>query len=173
MSSPPELVQFGDLTPTHFSRHPVWIQCHGTDSEEPWHDATNEETFRPWLNDLPVDPSEGMLLVAATFTLADGSSCDGFVTPAMDSGRNDASVLGTMQPHMFLPTGRQQAFWQGMFPRAADRQQLYDDLGRTDGIFPIAFKVRPGLTTGLDRGQIDGFYTTKGLRGPVDHGFAS
>lgn len=168
MSDRPELVQFGDLTPTHFNRHPVWIQCHCTDSEQSWHDDTNEETFRPWTQDLPAAPSEGMLLVAATFTLADGSSFDGFVTPAMDSARDDDRVLGTMQPYMFLPTGREQAFWQGMFPRAADRQRLYDDLGRTDGIFPISFKAWPGLTTGLDRGQIDGFYTTKGLRGPVD-----
>jgi hypothetical protein len=63
----PELKQFGDLTPADFERHPVWIACHTEDFAEPWFNETDEETFRPWTGPLPVGPSDGMLLVRATF----------------------------------------------------------------------------------------------------------
>jgi hypothetical protein len=65
----PLLKRFGDLTPADFESHPVWVSCHSADSEEPWYDETDEETFRPRQDALPADPSEGMLLVRATVTL--------------------------------------------------------------------------------------------------------
>lgn len=82
MPGRPELVQFGDLTPSHFHRHPVWIQCHVPDYDEPWYGDTDEETFRPFLESLPAGPESGMLLVHAVLTLADGTRLEGFVTPA-------------------------------------------------------------------------------------------
>jgi hypothetical protein len=38
----PELKQFGDLVEADFRRHPVWIQCHIVDYDEPWHDETDD-----------------------------------------------------------------------------------------------------------------------------------
>jgi hypothetical protein len=64
------------------TRGDPFAECHGTDSDEPWHDDVDEETFRPWRGALPADPSEGMLLVVATLTLNDGTTLDGFITPA-------------------------------------------------------------------------------------------
>jgi hypothetical protein len=42
------------------------------DNDEPWYDDTDEETFRPWLSEIPVAADE-MYLVACEFMMADGS----------------------------------------------------------------------------------------------------
>src|SRR6185503_15391472 len=44
----PGLKQFGQLTMEDFDLAPVWASCHSFDSNEPWFDDTDEETFRPW-----------------------------------------------------------------------------------------------------------------------------
>ena len=100
----PQLLQFGDLTPAHFAAHPVWIQSHILDYDEPWYDETDEETFRPWTGQLPASPEEGMLLVAADLRLQDGTALEGFVTPALRDAANDPALLGTIQPQLFLPS---------------------------------------------------------------------
>ena len=104
----PELRQFGDLSSPDFDRYPVWIACHTEDFAEPWFNETDEETFRPWMAALPVGPSDGMLLVRASFELHDGSRHDGFLTPASKQGD-----LGTLQPHLFVG-GKSFALWGGM-----------------------------------------------------------
>lgn len=161
MPARPELVQFGDLTPDHFRRHPVWIQCHVADYDEPWYDDTDEETFRPFLEPLPAGPSAGMLLVHAALTLADGTRLEGFVTPSFpqDVTGPDAG-LGTMQPQLFLPSGRREWFWDGGVPRTAEaRRALYAELGRApEAVFPIEFRATPGLTDGVASGTVNGFY---------------
>lgn len=164
MAEHPQLVQFGDLTVAHFAAHPVWIQCHIVDYDQPWYEETDEETFRPWTGELPAGPEEGMLLVAAELTLSDGAALPGFVTPAFPDAAEDPMLLGTMQPQLFLPSGRRESFWDGRFARsAADRARLYIDLGRAvDDVFPIRFSARPGLTTGLAAGEIEGFYSRTG-----------
>jgi hypothetical protein len=169
MTKRPQLVQFGDLTPTHFATHPVWIQCHVVDYDQPWHDETDEETFRPWTGSLPVDPEEGMLLVAAELTLADGTTLEGFVTPALPDASDEPELLGTVQPQLFLPSGRRESFWDGMFPRSADaRARLYAGLARAaEGVFPIRFAAKPGLTTGLAVGTIAGFCSSDGPHEPA------
>ena len=40
--------------PDDFATHPVWVSCHSVDYDEPWYDGTDEETFRPWLSEIPV-----------------------------------------------------------------------------------------------------------------------
>jgi hypothetical protein len=150
----PELKQFGDLTPEDFERHPVWIGCHTADYGEPWYENTDEETFRPWTGELPVDASEGMLLVKATLELRDGSRHTGFVTPAHDEGD-----LGTQQPQIFAGN-RRFSFWGGMFGVPEEgRQALYAALGKSpDEVFPLRFSVVPSLASGVTSGQVDGFY---------------
>ena len=154
MKNKPELKQFGDLTAEDLIRHPVWVSCHTVDYDEPWYDDTDEETFRPWLNPVPVSPSDGMFLVRATLTFQDGTSHDGFVTPSIEP--ND---LGIMQPQCFLE-GQRHAFWHGMFGATSEeKESFYKAAGRKiQDIFPIRFVAIPGLTDGVATGQIAGFY---------------
>ncbi len=152
----PELKQFGDLSMGDFDRYPVWASCHSFDSEEPWYDETDEETFRSWKLALPVDPADGMFLVKATFHLPDGREFSGFVTPAHpEAGAN----LGLIQPYIAL-AGRVFAFWGGMVGVPPERRDaFYTALGgrRTD-VFPIQFSTLPGLASGVTSGVIMGFY---------------
>ena len=154
MANAPELKQFGDLTPDDFDRHPVWIACHGEDEGEPWYEDTNEETFRPWQGPLPVDPSEGMLLVRAKLQLQDGSVYAGIVTPASNDGD-----LGAIQPQMFVGDASF-GFWGGMFGvRSEQKEAFYAAIGKApDAIFPIGFAADPGLAIGAVSGSVDGFY---------------
>ena len=153
-NSKPELKQIDDLSSADFERHPVWIACHTEDFAEPWFNETDEETFRPWTGVLPVGPSDGMLLVRATFELHDGSRHDGFLTLASKEGD-----LGTLQPHLFV-SGKSFGFWGGMAGvRANERTAFYGALGKAqEAIFPIRFSTDPDLATGVAAGQIDGFY---------------
>jgi len=34
----PLLRQFGDFTPADFEAHPVWVNCHVIDYDEPWYE---------------------------------------------------------------------------------------------------------------------------------------
>ena len=146
----PLLVQYLDLTAEHFSQHPVWISAHVADSDEPWYDDTDEETFRPWLEALPVGPDDGLFLVRATYTLADGTALPGFVTPqAKASSAND--VNGLLQGEIFLPSGRREQFWNGLISRPpAERVALLTELRKPPG---AVFPVRVAADRGLARGQ--------------------
>jgi len=150
----PELKQFGDLSSADFERCPVWIACHTEDFAEPWFNETDEETFRPWIGALPVSPSDGMLLVRASFELHDGSRHQGFLTPALKEGD-----LATLQPHLFVGD-KVFRFWGGMAGVGTDRRTaFYDALGKgPEAIFPIRFSTDPDLAKGVAAGQIDGFY---------------
>jgi hypothetical protein len=152
----PLLKQFGDLTPADFARNPVWVSVHTLDYGEPWYNDTDEETFRPWMGELPVSPEHRMFLVRAKFTLTDGRVLNGFVTPQVDS---EPKSLGTMQPQVFLQSGTRSDFWDGMFKRdAEDRKVLYVELGMDPkAIFPIQFAAEKGLATGHVSGSIPGF----------------
>ncbi|HSF05570.1 MAG TPA: hypothetical protein VLG10_07230 [Methylomirabilota bacterium] len=154
----PEMKQFGDLVPSDFERHPVWIGCHTADYDEPWYDETDEETFRPWNGPLPAGPSEGMLLVRAAVQLADGTAVPGFVTPALDE-----DDLGTQQPQIFVG-GRRFGFWGGVVGvPSQDRQAFYAALGKPpEAVFPLRFAAEPGLTTGVVTGEVVGFYRLEG-----------
>jgi hypothetical protein len=149
----PELKQFGDFSPADFDRHPVWISCHVADYRQPWHDETDEETFRPWTGALPVSQLGGMFLVRATLELQDGSHHAGFITPAFQE-----ADLGVLQPHIFVGE-RIFRFWGGMFGVAAEeRMAFYAALGKnSDAIFPLRFEADPGLAIGAVAGQVKGF----------------
>ena len=128
----PELKQFGDLTPDDFDRHPVWIACHGEDEGEPWYE-TQTRNLPAWTGPLPVDPSEGMLLVRAKLQLQDGSVYGGIVTPAFKEGD-----LGAIQPQMFVGDASF-GFWGGMFGvRSEQKAAFYAAIGKAPNvIFPI------------------------------------
>ena len=161
MTRTPQLIQYGDLTPTHFAAHPVWAACHVFDYDEPWYDDTDEETFRPWDGPLPADPGLGTFVVRGTLTLADGSRHPGFLTPGHGGATAGHRALGEIQPQLFLSDGRRIGFWLGMFGEPAqEAAALYAALGRPrEGVFPARFAADPGLATGVTEGVIRGFYT--------------
>lgn len=154
----PELKQFCDLTCEDFERHAVWIGCHTADYDQPWYDDTDEETFRAFSGELPVEASQGMFVVRASLELRDGSTYWGFMTPASDS-----EDLGIQQPHIWVGN-RAFGFWGGLFGvPAEERQALYGALGKSAGeVFPLLFTVDPALARGNVSGQVDGFYQTSG-----------
>lgn len=155
-----KLIQFGDLTEAHFVEHPVWASCHSFDFDEPWFDQTDEETFRPWTGALPVQPADGMYLVRAEFTLADGTRARGFLTPA-DTDDPGPGALGTVQPQLYLPSGELVGFWLGMFGNATEAAAfVYAALGKNaEAVFPIHFVAPPNVAGGMTSGVIQGFYT--------------
>jgi len=155
----PELKQFGMLTQSDFERFPVWVGVHTLDYDEPWYNETDEETFRPWSGVLPVDPSEGMLLVRSQMVLADGTNFIGFITPAHGTGEVNDTELGTVQPNLFSAKGSLVAFWGGMFGISDEvKKSTYNLLERTPNqVFPIRFSAEYGLTQGKQSGEIRGF----------------
>jgi hypothetical protein len=74
----PEMKQEYDLSPADFGRHPIWVGVHNFDSDEPWYEQADEETFRPWTGPLPFAETRGFVLAAATFELADGTIYPGY-----------------------------------------------------------------------------------------------
>ena len=157
MPDRPNLKQFRQLMPDDFVAHPVWVSCHSVDSDEPWYNDTDEETFRPWLGEVPVAADE-MYLVACELTMADGSRHQGFATPAFEAGN-----MGLIQPQVFSPSGRRHAFWLGMFPRQEQINGFYTDFAKgPSSVFPVTFSPLPGLTTAFCSGSIQGFMTISG-----------
>ncbi len=156
MSKKPLLKQFGELTVQDFAQHPVWISVHGADEDEPWYEDCDEETFRPWEGALPISLDEGIVLVQATLTFADGTTVPGFITPQHDHRPLD---LGIIQPQAFSPAGRHD-FWDGMFQRSGElRASFYRDFRKTDSqIFPLTFAATQGLASGQTTGKVEGFY---------------
>jgi len=156
----PELKQFSTLTQADFERFPVWVNVHSLDYDESWYDETDEETFRPWSGELPIDPSLGMFLVRSQISFADGTKFVGFITPAIGSGEVAESELGLVQPYLFSKSRTLVTFWGGMFGFTDEvKKTTYDLLERTAGqIFPIRFSAESGLSKGKQVGEIRGFY---------------
>ncbi len=155
------LKQFGELSMDDLDLYPVWVNCHVIDYDEPWYEETDEETFRPWLGQLPADPTETMFLVRAEFRSANGREFQGFVTPAQE---ND---LGLIQPQLVLGS-RRFGFWGGMFGVSeSERAAFYNALQmRPEQVFPLQFNAVPGLATGIAAGVVEGFYRKPDLSSP-------
>jgi hypothetical protein len=156
----PLLKQFGALKLVDFEKYPVWVSCHVIDYDEPWYDGTDEETFRPWTGDTPIDPDRTIFLVKTTFVLADGTVLNGFITPVGDINEDATKLLGTIQPCIFSPSGKLIHFWFGGIPFSEkDIKNMNYLLGKgSKDIFPIQFKAESGLAKGIISGTIVGFY---------------
>jgi hypothetical protein len=157
----PVLKQFGELTPNDFVKYPVWVQCHVIDYDEKWYDDTDEETFRPWIGDLPVLPDYAMFLVKADMVLKNGNSFTGFITPCLKGDYQHENDLGLIQPQIFTTENKRVGFWTGMFPiKQADIETFYKSMGiNPELVFPIKFSANEGLTVGVSSGIINGFLT--------------
>ena len=164
----PDFRQFGELTPEDFERHPVWILCHTADYKKPWYKDVDEETFRPWTEELPATVLRETLLVRAEFELWDGSRYPGFVTPLVEgydtlpNGRRlgeGRHPLGRQQPQIFVDNKRF-GFWGGIIGISKQEQrEFYAALGKEpEQVFPLQFRAEAGLANGLLTGKVDGFY---------------
>jgi hypothetical protein len=142
--------QVYELTQEDFDQHPVWEFALDEECEE----GQDEATVRPYPHDPPLDPSEGMFVVRASFTLADGTAMNGYLTPGV---QGDTS-MGTLQP-IILAGASQVMFWCGIFPPTAEfLAESYQLLGKTaEQVFPVKFSSEAPVAGGPVEGVLEGF----------------
>jgi hypothetical protein len=181
----PEMKRDSDLTHDDFVRHPVWIGVHNFDSGEPWYELSDEQTFRPWTGALPFDERRGLVLVAATFELADGSCYPGYFRAVREDwdvplpprrmrdgnytkskqwsarrGGSPLSILSLHLPILFVG-GRPLDFHIRLREsrRTTHIKDFYTTLGKTpQEVFPVRFHADPNLTSRIVEGRMEGFY---------------
>jgi len=184
----PEMKQAEDLTAVDFERYPLWVGVRQHDIDEPWFEAADEATYRPWTGTTPHvgrSPFSSML-IAADFELADGSVYPGYFNPVGEDwdvpvgprkmrdgsyakplqwsarrGQTALSVLALHRPAIFAG---HKTFGLQLLRRPEARKEgvrnFYATLGkRPSEVFPLHFQARPGLTVGVCAGQMDGFYS--------------
>jgi len=154
----PLLKQFGELNISDFEYCPVWVGCHVNDYNKPWYNETDEETFRPWEGELPIQPKQGVFLVRADFTLADNTILKGFITPKDYCAKNE--IIKLIQPQILHPSGKQISFWFGLLEPSDDYiKELYSIFGKcATEVFPIKFRTTNRSSEGITAGTISGFY---------------
>jgi hypothetical protein len=136
-----------ELTADDFLAFPVWEYALDEEGEE----GQDETTVRPYFAANHLDPSEGTWIVAATFTLADGTLMSGYLTPPSSMER----YLGRIQPQIFTNRG-QVSFWCGRLPPETAR--CYELLGRNaSSVFPVRFESAVPLVGGPVVGTLLGF----------------
>jgi hypothetical protein len=191
----PSLKQECDLTPADFQRCAVWIGVHNYDSDEPWYEQGDEETYRPWTGKLPFKEIRGIALVAARFTLADGSTYPGYCTAVREDwddvptpwrgtrtapqswsqihGGTRLSILALQNPTLFVGN-RALMFHLGIPERRKEMVQgFYATIRKKPSeIFPLSFAANPRLAAGVITGKLDGFFyfPTGGTRFEIDTG---
>lgn len=138
------------LTPDDLDRFPVWEYALDEEGVE----GQDEATVRPYEVLAALDPAEGMFIVKAAFTLADGSQELGYLTPPVQGD----SSLGTLQPAIVTVAG-QVSFWCGVItPSAEFLAESYRLLQRdASQVFPFRFKSVVDLVGGQICGEVPGF----------------
>ena len=141
--------QVYDLTLEDLQQHPVWEFALDEEGEK----NQDEATVRPCERRGPFDPNEGMVIVKARFTLADGSTMLGYLTPPTRG--ND---LGIIQPQIVTLMG-QISFWYGSLEPSRDTLDgNYKLLGRqADRVFPLQFSSDVEVVGGPVAGVLSGF----------------
>jgi hypothetical protein len=142
--------QVYDLTHSDLAMHAVWEFAIDEEGDE----GQDEATVRPFQSEGAVDPSAGMFIVSASFTLNDGSKRSGYLTPP---SRGDAD-LGVIQPVVITDQG-QILFWFGMItPTSEQLASAYERLGSdADSAFPMRYQSNLPSTHGVITGTIAGF----------------
>ncbi len=142
--------QVYDLTPADLDRHPVWEYALDEEGVE----GQDEATVRPCRVRGSLDTAEGMFIVRAVLTLADGTRFKGYLTP--HGGDAD---LASLQPAV-VAAGGQVSFWYGMRdPSAEHLAENYAILGKTSPtqVFPVRFETDVELAGGPVAGEVPGF----------------
>jgi hypothetical protein len=142
--------QVYDLKVEDLEQNPVWEFA----LDEEGIDGQDEATVRPVSIRGIVDPAEGMVVVRAGFTLADGTIMYGYLTPPTA----EFGGLGTIQPQIITPLG-QVSFWCGILkPTKKDLARRYEQLARTaEKVFPVRFQSDVQVAGGPVSGVLDGF----------------
>ncbi|XHS80447.1 hypothetical protein ACFJGW_10855 [Burkholderiaceae bacterium UC74_6] len=143
--------QVYELSSADLERHAIWEFA----LDEEGNDGQDEATVRPYEVDGPLDPADGMFIVRALVTLADGSTHMGYVTPS-DQGE---AGLDTLQPAVVVADG-QVFFWCGMVkPSPEHVSRSYALLGKTSAaeVFPLRFESNVPLACGPILGVVPGF----------------
>jgi hypothetical protein len=145
------------LTPADLERCAIWEEI-GTEGG-PYEGRLRS---RPDLA-VAADPASetGLFVVAATFTLADGSLLTGYCTPApvaVVGRRGWFRGIGLLQPAIVLERG-QVPFWFLEKPVREEILTLYDTLGRdAKQVFPIEFRARVEVPPeSFASGRLEGF----------------
>ena len=150
--------QVYDLTPADLERCAVWefaIDEEGVEGQD-------EATVRPYETNDPVNATEGMFIVRASMTLADGTRFMGYLTPSAKGG----SDLSSCQPAGVGSDG-QVSFWRGMLAlRPEDLSDGYALLGKASPaqVFPIKFESDVPVAGGPIVGEIPGFVILEDLK---------
>jgi hypothetical protein len=143
--------QVYELTIDDLTLCPVWEFALDEEGKE----GQDEATVRPYKLQGPLDPSDGMFIVRARMTLADGTQLPGYLTPPVQTD----SSLGTLQPAA-LADGGQVSFWCGMLePKLTDIAKSYACLGKSSAVqvFPLHFESDVELIGGSISGELTGF----------------
>jgi hypothetical protein len=138
------------LTLEDLGKSPVWEFALDEEGEE----GQDEATVRPYEFSGKLDPSEGMFVCAASFTLADGSQMQGYLTPPVQGDDGP----GTLQP-IIVTTEGQIGFWCGVrTPSSEELSKYYRLLGRNaDRVFPVQFESKVELVEAPVHGSLAGF----------------
>jgi hypothetical protein len=143
--------QVYDLTPADLERFAVWEYA----LDEEGNEGQDEATVRPYKLGEALDTAEGMFIVRASMTLADGTRFTGYVTPSVQGGAD----LSSCQPAVVVQDG-QVSFWRGMLAlHPEDLFASYALLGKTspDQVFPIKFESDVSIARGPVVGEVPGF----------------
>ena len=147
--SPSVRRQVYELTAVDLEAYPAWEFA----LDEEGVDGQDEATVRPYLN-TPIEPTEGMLVVRAKFTLADGTVAIGFMTPP----QSVSSDIRDHQPSI-ITNGRQVALYSGMFPLSeSEVVQRLDALGKSASeAFPLEYETDVEIVSGPTKCVVRGF----------------
>jgi len=142
--------QIYELTAHDLESFPIWE----FKLDETAKGHQDELTVWPCMAAGPLDPANRMFVVRALFTLADGSTMRGYVTPP---GKGEASV-GALQPIIVTDRG-QVRFWCGTAAPGPERlTQSYELLGKeAKQVFPLRFESEVELAGGPIRNSVPGF----------------
>ena len=142
--------QVNELTLDDLIKFPVWEFALDEEGEE----GQDETTVRPCEISGALDPSDGMFIVRAAFTLADGSKMKGCMTLPVQGDCD----LSTLQP-VIITEGGHVLFWHGAIaPDASILAKNYEHLGRdAASVFPVQVTSDVELVTAPIRATIPGF----------------
>jgi hypothetical protein len=145
------------LTQDDLEMFPVWEFALDEEGEE----GQDEAKVRPYEISGALDPSDGMFIVRAAFTLADGSKMRGYLTPGVQGDES----LGALQPVIITELG-QVFFWYGMLsPGAQSLAQSYEMHGRDAAeVFPVQAASDVELVSAPICATIPGFMVLKDFR---------
>lgn len=146
--------QVYELTAADLQAHPVWEHCLDEEGVE----GQDEATVRPF--DTGGKPLEyqGMMVVRAALTLANGTRFPGFLYYAPAVPGQTYGPLANLQPQAITPQG-QVMFWYGAVPPTPEAlRDAYRRLGAgAAGVFPVRYASEVALATGAITGEIPGF----------------